>query len=147
MTDLTTQNVIKYAVTILAGALAAALGVLAVQLAGVDPINWRPVIAAGIGPVVTGLAAMQLTRVGSEGIAAQVDSLHAAGTQKRDMVVIREDEAVPILAGALSPAQVAQVADEIEARLRQTPANAAPSASVPDHIIGLIDQAETEGEP
>jgi hypothetical protein len=145
MGDLTAQNVLKYVVTILAGALAAALGVLAVQLAGVDPVNWRPVIAAGIGPVVTGLAAMQLTRVGSEPIAAQVDSLQAAGTHKRDMVVVSQDEAVPLLAGALSPSQVAQVADEIEARLRQTPAGTAP-ASVPDRIIELIDQAETEGK-
>jgi hypothetical protein len=52
---------------------------------------------------------------------------------------------VPLLAGALSPSQVAQVADEIEARLRQTPAGTA-SASARDHIIGLIDQDETEGK-
>lgn len=131
MTDLTAQNIIKYAVTILAGALAAALGVLAVQLAGVDPINWRPVIAAAIGPVVTGLAAMQLTRVGSESIAAQVDSLKAAGTARKDMVVVREDEAVPVLAGALSPSQVAQMVDALEARLRQTPADYDPKEAAP----------------
>jgi hypothetical protein len=88
---------------------------------------------------------MQLTRVGSEAIAAQVDSLHAAGTAKHDMVVVSQDEAVPLLAGALSPSQVAQVADEIEARLRATPAVTA-SASVPDRIIELIDRAETEGK-
>lgn len=121
MNSLTAQNLIKYAVAILAGALAAALGALVVQLSGTDPITWRPVIAAGLGPVVTGLAAMQLTRVGSEAIAAQVDSLKAAGTDRRDMVVVSQDDAIPLVAGALPPEQVSQIVAAIKAEMVRDP--------------------------
>lgn len=123
MTDLTARNVLLYVGSVLAGATAASLAALAVQLTGVDPINWRPVIVAALGPIVTGLLATQLTRVGSEGIAAQVDSLKAAGTPKRDMVVVHQDDAAALVADALTPTQVQQVADELERRMRDAPAD------------------------
>jgi hypothetical protein len=62
------RNLLKYVGTILVGALAAGLGVLMVQLAGTDPIVWRPVFAAALGPIVTGLMARQLTKAGREDI-------------------------------------------------------------------------------
>jgi hypothetical protein len=141
--DLTTQNVLKYVVTIVAGSLAAALGVLAVQLAGTDPIMWRPVAAAAIGPIVTGLAAMQLTRLGSEGIAAQVDTLKAGGTARSEMVVLSQDEAVPRLAGALSPDQVRQIVAALKAEMARDPEGDDPLPSDPvGHISALLDQDE-----
>lgn len=131
MNDLTSQNVIRYLVAIVAGSLAAGLGVLVVQLSGTDPINWRPVLVAALGPIVTGLASMQLTRLGSEPIAAQVDSLKATGVQRRDMVVVSQDEAAPMLAGNLTPMQVQQVSDELERRLKLTPADYDPKEAAP----------------
>lgn len=122
MNDLTARNLLLYVGSVLAGALAASLAALAVQLAGADPVNWRPVIVAAIGPVVTGLLATQLTRVGSESIAAQVDSLKAIGTPRHEMVVVSQDEAVSGLANPAEPDMVKAVADELERRMRQTPA-------------------------
>jgi hypothetical protein len=62
------RNVFKYIGTMLVGALAAGLSVLVAQLASTDPISWRPVLAAALGPIVTGLLARQLTKGGREHI-------------------------------------------------------------------------------
>jgi hypothetical protein len=122
MTDLTTRNILLYVGSMLIGAVAAALAALLVQLSGADPVNWRPVLAAGLGPVVTGLLATRLTRVGSEPIAAQVDNLKSVGVPRRDMIVVTRDDAVATAAEALTPTQVQQVADELERRMRDAPA-------------------------
>lgn len=116
------RSALQYAGAILLGALAAGLGALAVQLNGTDPIVWRPILAATLGPIVTGLIARQLTRAGSEGIAAQVNDLRAEGYRREDMTVTVPAVNVPPVVGRLTPEQLNQVAGELERRMRATPA-------------------------
>jgi hypothetical protein len=97
------KNILLYTLSILAGALAAGLGVLATQLAGADPINWRPVIAAAIGPIVAGLAASRLPRPEGAALAAQIDTLKDQGIARRDMVVVTQEEAVKGMQNAPPP--------------------------------------------
>jgi hypothetical protein len=94
MSDPTTRTIVLYILSIAAGALAAGLGVLATQLAGTDPINLRPVIAAAIGPIVAGLAASRLPRPEGAQLAAQVDALKARNVPRHEMVVLSEQEAI-----------------------------------------------------
>lgn len=94
MIDPLTRTIILYVLSILAGALVAGLGVLATQLVGTDPINWRPVLAAMIGPIVAGLAASRLPRPEGAALAAQIDQLHAQGTPRHEMLVVTQDEAI-----------------------------------------------------
>lgn len=100
MSDPTTRTILLYALSIAAGALAAGLGVLATQMAGADPINWRPVIAAAIGPVVAGLAASRLPRPEGAALAAQIDDLKARGIPRKELVVVTQEEAVRGIAEA-----------------------------------------------
>jgi hypothetical protein len=94
MSDPTTRTIVLYILSIMAGALAAGLGVLAVQLGGVDPINWRPVFAAAIGPIVAGLLGSRLPRPEGAQLAAQVDALKARNVPRHEMVVLSEQEAI-----------------------------------------------------
>lgn len=82
------HNLIWRIASVVAGSLAAGLLVVSVQLSGDDPINWRPVIVACIGPIVTGLTVLSVPRIGSASIAAQVDELRSNGIQRRDMAVM-----------------------------------------------------------
>lgn len=117
MTQLEARNALNYAMAILAGSLAAALLVLSTQLAGADPINWRPILLAALGPILTGLVTTQLTRTGFTQIAAQADYLQAQGLPKHELVVLHESEAAPALAGGLTPTAVQQVGDAVGQRV------------------------------
>src|SRR4051794_27091546 len=94
MSDPTTRVIVYYILSVAAGALVAGLGVLATQLAGTDPINWRPVFAAAIGPIVAGLLGSRLPRPEGAQLAAQVDALKARNVPRHDMVVLSEQEAI-----------------------------------------------------
>jgi hypothetical protein len=94
MSDPLTRSLVLYALSILAGAAAAALGALAVQLAGADPINVRPILLAAIGPIITGLLASRLPRPEGAQLAAQVDALKARNVPRHEMVVLSEQEAI-----------------------------------------------------
>lgn len=97
------RNLLLYGLSIAAGALAAGLGVLATQLAGADPINWRPVLAAAIGPIVAGLAASRLPRPEGVNLAEQANNLKDQGVARRDMIVVSREEAVVGIANAPPP--------------------------------------------
>jgi hypothetical protein len=122
VTDPMTRTIILYVLSILAGALVAGLGVLATQLSGVDPIDWRPVFAAMIGPIVAGLAASRLPRPEGAALALQIDALKAQGTPRHEMVVVSQAEAVSGVANPADPDVVKAVADELERRMRAMPA-------------------------
>lgn len=85
--DPTTRAIVLYVLSVAAGAAAAGLAVLATQLAGVDPINWRPILAAMIGPIVAGLAASRLPKPEQAGVSAQADALKAMGVAHDEMIV------------------------------------------------------------
>lgn len=121
--DPLTRAIILYGLSILAGAIAAGLGVLSTQLAGTDPIDWRPVIAAMIGPIVAGLAASRLSKPEDTVLAAQGDALkRSTGTPRHQMVVVTQEEAVSGLANPADPDVVKAVADELERRMKAQPA-------------------------
>jgi hypothetical protein len=122
VTDAVTRTIILYVLSILAGALVAGLGVLATQLVGTDPINWRPVLAAMIGPIVAGLAASRLPRPETAVLAQQIDALKAQGTPRHEMVVVTQEEAVSGVANPADPDVVKAVADELERRMKAQPA-------------------------
>jgi hypothetical protein len=103
MSDPMARTILLYVLSIAAGAAAAGLGVLATQLAGADPINWRPIIAAAIGPIVAGLAASRLPRPEGAALAAQIDSLKAQGVPRAEMVVVSQEEAIRGIAEAPPP--------------------------------------------
>jgi hypothetical protein len=113
------RTIILYVLSILAGAIAAGLGVLSTQLTGTDPIDWRPVIAAMIGPIVAGLAASRLPRPEGAALAQQIDALKARGVPRHEQVVVSQEEAVSGLANPADPDVVKAVADELERRMRQ----------------------------
>jgi hypothetical protein len=89
MNDPLIRNLVYYALYILGGALASGLGVLATQLAGPgDDILWKPILAAMIGPIISGLAASRLPRPEGAELAAQIDALKAQGVKHGDMLVV-----------------------------------------------------------
>lgn len=98
--DAQARVILLYALSVLAGALVAGLSVLATQLAGADPINWRPVLAAAIGPLVAGLAASRLPRPEGAILARQIDTLKARGIDRKEMLVVTQEEAVRGIAEA-----------------------------------------------
>jgi hypothetical protein len=123
VTDPVVRTIILYVLSILAGAIAAGLGVLSTQLAGTDPIDWRPVLAAMIGPIVAGLAASRLPRPEGAALAQQIDALkESTGTPRHEMVVVTQEEAVSGLANPADPDVVRAVADELERRMKAQPA-------------------------
>lgn len=130
MTQAEINNALKYTLLALAAFSIGCATALVPQL--MDPtlpvLNWRIVLGTGITAVITAYGGAMLPRAGSTAIAAQVDSLKAAGMQKRDMVVVSEAEAVPILAGALSPSQVAQMVAAVKSEMLRDPAGSAPPA-------------------
>lgn len=104
------RNALLYVGTMLVGALAAGLSVLMIQLAGVDPINFRPILAAALGPIVTGLLARQLTRGGREELGNLVDQVGVPQAKAALEVAAMRQEA-----GA-STLTVSAIADELERR-------------------------------
>lgn len=88
------------------------------------PQGWAwatPVVIAA----VTGACAL-LPRLGSEHLSSQVDLLASKGIQKRDMVVMTQDEAVQAMTSDGAPftaLQLQQVADELQRRMQATPAD------------------------
>jgi hypothetical protein len=122
VTDPVVRTIILYVLSILAGAIAAGLGVLSTQLTGTDPIDWRPVLAAAIGPLVAGLAASRLPRPEGAALAMQIDALRAQGTPRHEMVVVTQTEAVSGVANPADPDVVKAVADELERRMKARPA-------------------------
>lgn len=91
--DPTTRVILLYILGMLVGGLAAGGAVLIVQLGGADPINWRPILAAFLGPIVTGLISMRFPRPEGAQIADQVDTLKGRGVARRDMVVAESQAA------------------------------------------------------
>lgn len=104
------RNLLLYIGSMLVGALAAGLGVLMVQLAGTDPIIWRPVFAAALGPIVTGLLARQLTKAGREDVGVLVNQVGVPQAKAALEVAAMRQEA-----GA-STLTVSAIADELERR-------------------------------
>lgn len=105
MTNRMQKNLLNYA---LYAALSIGVGVLTAlltQLNGDGPINWRPVVAAAVSATLAvltmALSSMNLTRIGSERIAAQVNALREDGVSRQDMVVLSESEAAEMMAGEI----------------------------------------------
>lgn len=100
-------------------------------------------------PVLTLGAAAYRTRIGSEGVGAQVNDLRADGVPRDEMVVLQQDDAALALglkgtAGALSPSQIQQMVAAVKAEMVRDPEGNDP-ISVPDHVIGLLDRDERTG--
>lgn len=90
---------------------------LAQQLSGTDFISGRALAAtfttAFFGALATVVGTSQLTRLGSEGLAAQVNALKTQGVQKSEMVVLSEEDAAVALAAppaSLSDADIDRLA-------------------------------------
>jgi len=85
-------------------------------------------LLAIIAPVLTTWLASNRPRFGSEDIAGQVNGLRAQGVHRSEMVVLPQADAAVTLSqrqakrAVLSAIQVQQVTDELERRLRATPA-------------------------
>lgn len=94
---------------------------LAQVLAGTDVIEIRPLAAtftaSFFGALATALGTSQLTRIGSEQIAQQVDALKSAGVPKSQMVVLSETDAAGALAAPLTLEQRAVVLADLKAEL------------------------------
>lgn len=121
MSDPYVLNLLRYIGAILVGALAAGLGALVVQLSGTDPIIWRPILAATLGPIVTGLIARQLTRAGSEELAAQVSAYKSIGYHRDELAVVPQGGTLAttnVLSTitAMNPDDLARVRDATMAR-------------------------------
>lgn len=122
MSDPMARTVALYILSILAGALAAGLGVLATQLTGTDPVNWPPVFAAAIGPIIAGLAASRLPLPEGAALAAQSDVLKAQGIPRHEQIVVTHDEAVhgiapPVNGEPLTEAQLDQIYQDLRRRM------------------------------
>jgi hypothetical protein len=87
MSDPLVRNLVLYALSIAVGALAAGLSVLAVQL-GYESIDWKPVFAAAIGPIVAGLLSTRLPRPEGAALAQQIDILKEQGVARQEMMIV-----------------------------------------------------------
>lgn len=130
MSELTIRNVLAYlSVFILPPVADAVYQYLQAQMAAGKPIDWGQVDLIALMALLAAVVAATRPRVGHEAIAAQVDYLQAGGMPKSEMTVLHQDEAVPALAGALTPGQVSQLVEalhdivvaELEKRMRLTP--------------------------
>lgn len=127
MTEQTIRNALVYiGVAIVPPVADAVYQALASQMAGGKPIDWGQLGLVTLLALLGAAVASQRPQVGHEAIAAQTNYLQAQGMPKREMVVLHQDEAAPALAGGMTPTQVQQVADELEMRLRATPARTDP---------------------
>jgi hypothetical protein len=100
MTQDELKNIGMYVVWALIGATVTTGLQLAGVLSGTDEILVRPLLATFLssffGTIATVLGASRLTRVGSTGIAQQVDALREAGVPRREMVVVDRADIVPV---------------------------------------------------
>lgn len=96
------RNLGFYALWAFLGAFVATGLSLAQQLSGTDVIAVRALAAtfttSFFGSLATVAGASQLTRLGSEQIAAQVNALKADGVPRSEMVVLSQDDAAAVLA-------------------------------------------------
>lgn len=133
MTPAQLKSLGLYCLWALIGAIVATGLHLAQVLSGSDDVLIRPLAAtfttSFFGALATALGTSQLTRLGSEQIAAQVKALQDQGVSRAEMVVLTQDEAATALSDAskagvaFSPIQVQQITDELlRRRERETPA-------------------------
>lgn len=78
-------------------------------------------LLAFLAPILSSWISANRPRLGSEGLAQQVNDLRAEGVSRSQMVVVsRDDAALPLpVAGRLTAEQLAQVANELERRMRE----------------------------
>lgn len=132
MTDAEFRLLLKYATTMLIAFVLAGGSVLVTQLAGDGDIQWRAVLAAGIGAALPIIATTQLARTGSTEIAQQVDSLRAEGYHRSEMVVVPADT-IPNPLPPLTPEMRRQIVADIKAEMARDPSGALPvPPPVPD---------------
>ena len=119
MTDAQLQSFLRSALYALIAAVVLAGVEFAAMLAGDGDLPWRPVAATFMsvffGSLATALKSMNEPRPGSEGLAAQVDALRAQGVERADMLVVPAGD----VGNLLPAAQLQQVVDEIERRLKE----------------------------
>lgn len=84
-----------------------------------------------IRSLATAGGASQLTRLGSEGLAAQVDALKTAGVPKSEMVVLSEEDAAVALGSPLPADYVAQLVAAVKAEMTRDPTGTDPLVSKP----------------
>lgn len=126
MTDLQLRNILIYCLLWVAVAIAGPLG-FAISSGAVPGFGDGEALASARGEIAGALAllvtaggmylAANRPRVGSEEIAAQVDAERKGGTSRRALTVRRKRSAEK-----LPDIQVQQLADELEQRLKATPA-------------------------
>lgn len=81
-------TVIKYVLAVVGGALAASLAVVVVQLGTNDPIAWKPIIAAGLGPIIVGLTTSRWPQPERADLSTQVDHLKESNIPVSHLVVV-----------------------------------------------------------
>lgn len=121
MTPAQLKNLGMYALAALVGALVATGLHLAQILEGTDPVIWRPLAAtftqSFFGALATALGASQLTRIGSEGLAHQVNTLRDMGFSRKDLTVVPSDtiarNGTPVIGTEVRMGPKPSVADEI----------------------------------
>jgi len=118
VTDAQLQSFLRSALYALIAAVVMAGLQFAAMLAGEGDLPWRPILATFMtvyfGALATALKSMNEPRPGSERLAAQVDALKAQGVEKSDMAVVNMFGDTSLL----NEAQLRQVSDEIERRLK-----------------------------
>lgn len=128
-----------YALWAFIGAVVATGLQLAQILSGTDVVLIRPLLAtfttSFFGALATALGASQLTRLGSEQIARQVDALKSAGVPKSQMVVLAEEDAAGALAAPLTPAQRAVIVADLKAELLRDPEGTDPLITQQPHLL------------
>jgi hypothetical protein len=133
------RNILNYALLAVGAFAVGCATALVPQLMdpSMPPLNLRVVLGTGITALITAYGGSLLPRFGSEHIAQQVNSLREMGYHRDDLAVVPRGGRAPdpgATAGSpvvLTPDQVKQVADELEARMRATPAESDPLISKP----------------
>lgn len=113
MTEQTIRNALVYlGVAIVPPIADAVYQALAAQMAGGKPIDWGQLGLVALMALLMAVVTANRAKIGHEQIDAQADYLKAsAGIPKSEMVVLHQDEAVPVIAGGFTPTQVAQLTD------------------------------------
>lgn len=136
MTPSQLRNLGLYVLWAAIGATVATGLQLATMLSGTDVIAIRPLAAvfttSFFGSLATVVGTSQLTRIGSEAIAEQVNALKTQGVPRSQMVVLPEVEATRALAEQpLTPEQLAQAVAAIKAEMVRDPEGDDPAPPTP----------------
>jgi hypothetical protein len=144
------RNLGLYALWAFIGATVATGLHLSQLLAGSEVIPIRGLAAtftaSFFGALATVVGTSQLTRFGSEQIAAQVNALKTQGVPRSEMVVLSEADAASVLAQQVPPDQVAQIVAAVKAEMIRDPEGDDPGLlSGPPRFLDRAEHPAREG--